>query len=283
MIEVLHPGLYSSVQDTGRMGYAKMGVSISGSMDCYSAQIANVLLNNKRSEAVIEIAFGMAKFEFKTTTFICITGADFSPKLNGESLKMMTVYKVNKASVLTFGKRKYGVRTYVAVQGGIQTETILNSRSFSKGITASTQLQKGEELPILAVQPYENKAFSKIKIFEVLFNWSELKCHPGPEFDRLNGEQKKRLAQPFIISEDNNRVGYRLKELIVNDLKPILTSGVLPGTVQLTPSGELIVLMRDTQVTGGYPRVLQLSKLAISILAQKMTGDKLYFNVDFGI
>ena len=283
MIKVLHPGMYSSVQDTGRMGYAKMGVSISGSIDAYSAEIANALLNNKRSEAVIEITFGMAKFEFITATFICITGADFSPKLNGESLKMMTVYEVSKDSVLTFGKRKYGVRTYVAVQGGIQTETILNSRSFFKGITNRGQLQKGEELPILAKQPFGNRAFSKIKIFEEIFGWNELKCHPGPEFDRLNLEQKKRLAQPFLISEDNNRVGYRLKEFIVNDLKPILTSGVLPGTVQLTPSGELIVLMRDAQVTGGYPRVLQLSKLAINILAQKMTGEKLCFKIDCGI
>lgn len=275
MIKVLHPGIYSSVQDQGRRGFGKMGVPISGSMDAYSAEIGNVLLKNKRSEAVIEITFGMAKFEFTTDTFICVTGADFSPKLNEESLEMMTVYEVTKGSVLTFGKRKYGVRTYVAVQGGIQTETILKSRSFFKGITSQFQLKKGDELLILPKKPYKNRAYSKIKIFDELFSWNELECYPGPEFDQLNEAQKERLFQAFTISEDNNRVGYRLNETIENDLKPILTSAVLPGTVQLTPSGKLIVLMRDSQVTGGYPRVLQLSEFSIDILSQKFAGNKI--------
>ena len=83
----------------------------------------------------------------------------------------------------------------------------------------------------------------------------------------------------FIISEDNNRVGYRLKESLENNLKPILTSSVLPGTVQLTPSGKLIVLMRDCQVTGGYPRILQLSNESIDKLAQKITGDMIRFKI----
>ena len=84
----------------------------------------------------------------------------------------------------------------------------------------------------------------------------------------------------FTISSDNSRMGYRLNETIPNNFESMLTSGVLPGTVQLTPSGKLIVLMRDCQVTGGYPRVLQLSENAINILAQKTTGDQLRFVVE---
>jgi len=279
MIKVLHPGIYSSVQDQGRVGFAKMGVPISGSMDAYSAEIGNVLLKNKRSDAVIEITFGGAKFEFTSDTFICITGADFSPKLNEEPLDMMTVFEVKKGSILTFGKRKYGVRTYVAVQGGIQTEVVLKSRSFFKGITSQFQLVKGDELPILKKKAYENRAYSKIKIFQELFSWNELECYPGPEFDQLNEQQKERLFQSFTISEDNNRVGYRLNETIENNLKPILTSAVLPGTVQLTPSGKLIVLMRDAQVTGGYPRVLQLNEFSIDILSQKIGSNQTFFQL----
>ena len=233
MIRVLTPGIYSSVQDQGRIGFAKLGIPISGVMDSYSARMANMLLKNKQGAAVIEIAFGGAKFEFVQDCFICITGADFSPRLNDVPIEMSTVCEVKKGNVLSFGKRKFGVRTYVAVQGGIQTEQILKSRS----------------------------------IFE------------GPDFEGLNKQQKKRLFEPFTISEDNNRVGYRLHETIENNLKPILTSAVLPGTVQLTPSGTLIVLMRDAQVTGGYPRVLQLTSFSVDILSQMITGNSIKFGV----
>ena len=112
-----------------------------------------------------------------------------------------------------------------------------------------------------------------------LFSVSTLQCYPGPDFEGLNKQQKKRLFEPFTISEDNNRVGYRLHETIENNLKPILTSAVLPGTVQLTPSGTLIVLMRDAQVTGGYPRVLQLTSFSVDILSQMITGNSIKFGV----
>lgn len=280
MIKVLHPGMYSSVQDQGRLGFAKMGVPVSGAMDSYSSKMANILLKNHQKAATIEITFGAAKLEFTEDTYICVTGADFSPKLNEDIIEMSTVYEVVQGSVLTFGKRKYGVRTYVAVQGGIQTEELLKSKSFYSGITSQFQLKKGDELPIAFKKPYNNRGFSKIKKLEELFSWNELVCYPGPEFHQLKEDQIAQLKQPFSISEDNNRVGYRLNEVLKNDLKPILTSAVLPGTVQLTPAGKLIILMRDAQVTGGYPRVLQLSSFAIDILSQKMTGEKIQFKME---
>jgi biotin-dependent carboxylase-like uncharacterized protein len=279
MINVVHPGIYSSVQDQGRQGFAQLGVPVSGSMDAYSSEMGNVLLKNKPSDAVIEVTFGRAKFEFITGTFICLTGADFSPKLNGESLQMMTVYEVSAGSILSFGKRNYGLRTYIAVQGGVQSEQVLKSRSFFKGITSEDRIKKGDQLPILPKKPYENLSFSKIKIAEELFSSHILECHPGPEFDQLNPTQKEQLFQPFTLSEDHNRVGYRLNELVENDLQSILTSAVLPGTVQLTPSGTLIVLMRDCQVTGGYPRVLQLTDFAINQLSQKLSNDQFSFDL----
>jgi len=103
-------------------------------------------------------------------------------------------------------------------------------------------------------------------------------CSKGPEFNLLSDAQQKILTKNlFTISNDNNRTGYRLEEQVKNNLDSILTSGVLPGTVQLTPSGVLIVLMRDCQVTGGYPRVLQLTESAINQMAQKTTHDTFQF------
>ena len=85
---------------------------------------------------------------------------------------------------------------------------------------------------------------------------------------------------PFTVSDHNNRVGYRLKECLENNLPSILTSAVMPGTVQLTPSGKCIILLQDCQVTGGYPRILQLSDIAIARVSQKISGDKIQFRLE---
>ena len=112
------------------------------------------------------------------------------------------------------------------------------------------------------------------------FNSKTLKVHKGPEFDRLSISEKENLfSQEFTISKENNRMAYQLSEAVQNNLTPIITSLVLPGTVQLTPSGKLIILMRDCQTTGGYPRVLQLNDKAINILSQKFTNDKIRFTL----
>lgn len=276
MIKVLHSGIYCSIQDMGRMGFAKMGIPTSGAMDAYAIELGNTLLQNNTNAAVLEITFGQGKFEFTVDTNLCFTGGNFSPKLNDQTIDMNTVCRVEKGAILSFGKRIYGSRTYVAAQGGIQSKVFFGSRSFSSGIT-KRRLEKGDELRIKTQKRLYGIGNSRIKIQEEHFTSSELECYPGPEFDQLNEMQKKGLFEIFIISEDNNRVGYRLNELIENDLKPILTSAVLPGTVQLTPSGKLIVLMRDCQVTGGYPRVLQLSDYAVSRLSQKVSGEQVKF------
>ncbi|CAL2104692.1 Allophanate hydrolase subunit 2 [Tenacibaculum sp. 190130A14a] len=278
MIKVLNPGIYSTIQDNGRKDYRKIGVPVSGAMDTYSAQLANHLLHNDEVAALIELTFGGCKLEFLTDTLICITGADFSPKLNDTRIQLNSVQKVAKGSVVSFGKRNYGVRTYIGVLGGIQTEQFLNSRSFYKGITPDFILHKGDVLPIATVNSNLQQSFAKVKVNESHFSSEDIQCFKGPEFDLLSPEQVTLLQETsFSISQDNSRMGYRLNEAIPNTFNSMLTSGVLPGTVQLTPSGKLIVLMRDCQVTGGYPRVLQLSEHAINILAQKTTGDRLRF------
>jgi biotin-dependent carboxylase-like uncharacterized protein len=276
MIKVLNAGILNTVQDQGRVGYAKSGVSVSGVMDSYAARLANTLMRNEPTDALIEITMGQGKFQFSERTAFCLTGGDFSPQLNGEPLETNRVYFAEAGAELSFGKRNYGAVTYLAVPGGIQSALILGSRSFSKGITAD-RLEKGDELEILRGQDFPDQANARIGMREEHYQSPELRCFKGPEFDQLNEAQKKRLSDSFTLSKDHNRVGYRLNEAVDNELKPILTSAVLPGTVQLTPSGTLIVLMREAQVTGGYPRVLQLSEEAISALSQKAEGDQVRF------
>ena len=276
MIAILHPGIYCSVQDQGRFGHTKIGVPQAGCADTYAAKMANALLKNHEKDALIEITFGQGEFKFTSDTYICLTGGDFSPKLNGKLIKMQSVYFIKKDSVLSFGKRVYGARVYLSVQGGIITETVYGSRSFFDGITQQ-KLGKGAMLPILPIQKYADNNFSKVRVSEKHFTTIYLPCLKGPEFFKLNQEQQRKLFTPFSISDDNNRVGYRLKESLKNNLSSILTSAVLPGTVQLTPSGKCIILLQDCQVTGGYPRILQLTEIAIARVSQKITGDKIQF------
>jgi len=276
VIAILHPGIYCSVQDQGRFGHTKIGVPQAGCADTYAAKMANVLLKNHEKDALIEITFGQGEFKFTSDTYICLTGGDFSPKLNGKLIKMQSVFFIKKDSVLSFGKRVYGARVYLSVQGGIQTKTVYGSRSFFDGI-AQQKLGKGAMLPILPIQKYADNNFSRVRVSEKHFTTIYLPCLKGPEFFKLNQEQQRKLFTPFSISDDNNRVGYRLKESLENNLSSILTSAVLPGTVQLTPSGKCIILLQDCQVTGGYPRILQLSEIAIARVSQKISGDKIQF------
>ncbi len=278
MIKVLASNFGATIQDLGRTGFGSIGVPTSGTMDRYSSQLANLLLNNDKNAAVLEITFGGCKLLFETECTICITGADFSAKVDDKSIALNTVQHLKKNAILSFGKRIYGTRTYIAVKKGFQTEIILGSRSLYKGITSENVIRRGMYLPVHSNQLVVNRTFTSVKVNPLHFNSEIIECHKGPEFEFLSETQKKALLSTyFTISSNNNRMGYQLEELIKNDLASMLTSAVLQGTIQLTPSGKLIVLMRDCQVTGGYPRVLQLTENAINRLAQKTTGSNIQF------
>lgn len=278
MIKVLKAGFYATVQDKGRHGFTSIGVPVSGVMDSYSATIANTLLNNPEDAAVLEITFGGTEVQFLVDTVIAICGANFNPLLNQKTLKQNTRVNVTKGAILSFGRPSYGVRSYLAVKDGFQTDVILKSGSQFKNITQNLRIKKGD---LLKIQSFSNKisaANTSLKIHQSHFTSIHIECFKGPEFGLLSEDQKERLFNAiFSISSDNNRMGYRLHETLQNSLSSILTSAVLPGTVQLTPSGKLIILMRDCQVTGGYPRILQLTPEAINVMAQKTTNFKFRF------
>lgn len=278
MIKVLQAGFYASVQDKGRIGFANIGVPISGTMDAYSADIANSVLNNSLECAVIEIAFSNCSFQFLSNTFICVSGADFSAKINCKKIKLNQKIKIFKNDILSFGEINFGARTYLAVSGGIQSEEIMQSKSMFKNITISSILKTGDILNIHKTKDIDENSNASIKINNSFFSSLEINCFKGPEFYLLSEKQQKQLINTtFSISNDINRMGYRLNEIIENNLSQIITSSVLAGTLQLTPSGKLIILMRDCQVTGGYPRILQLKEQAISKIAQKKAKQQIKF------
>jgi biotin-dependent carboxylase-like uncharacterized protein len=280
MVKVIKSGFYSTIQDLGRSRFQKYGVPVSGVMDFYSAKLANALLDNNESDAVLEITMTGPTLQFNCDTIMCVSGADISPILNNKPIKLNSIVNIKKDDILSFGKLKYGFRCYLAVFGGFQTEMIMNSRSMYKVITSQNVLFVNNELSISEHINSIIKSNASIKVNTAHFSSKEIKVYKGPEFDLLTkAQQQQLLSKEFTISKDNNRMAYQLVEPLKNNLKPIITSLVLPGTVQLTPSGKLIILMRDCQTTGGYPRVLQLKESSINVLSQKFTGNNIRFKI----
>ncbi|MFZ1805597.1 MAG: biotin-dependent carboxyltransferase family protein [Cyclobacteriaceae bacterium] len=281
-IKVISPGLYSSIQDIGRFGFRKYGVPVSGVMDEQSASLANHLLNNSPESALMEITMVGPKFLFETPTLIAISGADISPQLNRIPVQLNKVISVSKGDILSFGKLHYGLRCYLAVKGGFQTESVMGSKSSLVPITNKSTIQKNDQLPITGYDQQENH-LSSVRVDQSFFTMSNLPCSKGPEFDLLTAsEQGSIFNEKLLVSQDNNRMGYRLEGYSFEypACYNMLTSSVLPGTIQLTPSGNLIALMKDCQTTGGYPRILQLSQGGINKLAQKKATEIISFSLE---
>ena len=278
MIKVLAPGLFTTVQDTGRFGYRNKGVPVSGAMDSFSAILANRLLNNDDGAALLEITMTGPELEFTAPTHIVITGARIRPAINQTLIPNNRVIRIHPGDVLSFGKPERGIRAYMAIKGGFGTPVVLKSRSLYFPVTAYDHLKKGQELGHEAFEGTVDELI-EIKVNNDFLFGSSIPVYPGPEYDMLNAEEKEMLGRGFSVSTLNNRMAYQLEEQLPPNDYGIITSGTLPGTVQLTPSGRLIVLMKDCQTTGGYPRILQLSEQGICALAQKKYGDRIVFTM----
>ena len=147
-------------------------------------------------------------------------------------------------------------------------------------ITKSNRLEAGDSLKLKRLVKTKTKEHFLNDDFLGYINNNVIEVFKGPEFNKLTEKQKNILFnKEFTVSNDNNRMAYQLNEQIDNKINPIITSLVMQGTVQLTPSGKIIILMRDSQTCGGYPRILQLSKKAIDKLSQKHTRNKIKFEL----
>lgn len=281
-ILILSDSIQTSVQDLGRKGYRSYGVPISGAMDKYSAILANKLLNNKEDLPVLEITMSGPKIMFEDHTLFVLTGADLSPQLNGEPIQMNHAYSVRTSDVVSFGKMNMGVRTYLGVKGGFLTEEVMGSYSMFVGITPKSTVNKGDRLRIASYESELEVSASKIKVKPSHFTTKKLEVTKGPEFNRLTKKQRDKLfSMRFKIDPLCNRMGYQLKNkfpALKNN--EIITSIMIPGTVQITPAGKLIVMMRDCPTTGGYARILQLTDMAINQLAQKKENDHFKFDLE---
>ena len=278
-VKIVKPGFFSTIQDEGRFGFSEYGVPRSGAMDQKSFAYANSLLGNDKNSACIEWAFQAPFLQFSEPTIISLTGALVDAFLNDKKIKMYQQIQVQKEDILCIKFCKNKVYGYVGIKKGFLTPVTLKSRSYFKSITDDYMLRVNDEIPYQKNLVFKSQ-FSTIS--EPVFdkNLDTLQVYKGAEFDLLSSAQKATLLEgDFTISNSINRMAIQLEEKLHNTLPSIITSAVLPGTVQLTPSGKLIVLMRDCQTTGGYPRVLQLTEDAINTIAQKRMQEKCGFSL----
>ena len=191
------------------------------------------------------------------------------------------VYTAQKNQILNVGKIVKGFRAYLALDGGLQTNVVLGSRSQYFPITSAGVILKGERYTT-GIKTYGESKGVRVqqKHKESIVDQSVIQVFKGPEYESLSKESKEQLRQGVFSVASGNRMGIELKDPITTQVTKIVTGPVLPGTVQLTPSGKLIVLMRDCQVTGGYPRIVQLTEQAINSMAQKKQGDSIQLSFE---
>jgi len=278
MLKVLKAGFYTTVQDSGRFCYRNKGVPVSGVMDEMSVFKINSLLENEESSAVLEITMTGPTLIFEKETYMALGGAEMSATLNDLPIQNYKVYLIEIGDMLSFGRLEKGFRSYLGVKGGFTTKEMLGSRSFYKPITKYNRVIDNDMVSYEAQEVFLPK-ISEIKVDSFLDNLV-LEVSKGPEFDILSDKQLEDIfSKTFTVAHENNRMAYQLTETISPHKISMLTSATIPGTVQLTPVGKLIVLMKDGQTTGGYPRAVQLTDKAICILAQKKGGDSISFKL----
>jgi antagonist of KipI len=280
------PGILSTVQDLGRTGSRSLGINPNGVMDAAAAKVANAVLGNADSAAVLEFHFPAPEIEFDTDMKIAIAGADFSARVDGVDLKNWSSSCVKRGSVLKFQRPNFGRRAYLAVEGGLGVDKWLGSSSTNLaagvGGCSGRELIAGDRIecgtasktsPALEVGQSIMPSYSRYPTIRVI-------C--GNEFELLTATAEiSFLRDSFELTNDCDRMGYRLtgKPLHLLDDLQMVSSAVTFGTIQMLPDGQLIILMADHQTSGGYPRLGNVASVDLPLLAQCGPGDTLRFSL----
>jgi biotin-dependent carboxylase-like uncharacterized protein len=272
MIEVVRPGPLATVQDLGRSGYAHLGVPFSGAADRASLCLANRLVGNAEDAAGLELTFGGAALRFGSAAWIAVTGAPLLVRPGA----MNAPYHVTAGTVVEFGAPSAGVRTYVAVRGGIDVPPVLGSRSTDvlSGL-GPAPLVAGDRLPV-------GRATGLITV-DVAPGFAPedepvLRLAAGPRDDWFE-TLAPLTSVPYEVTPQSNRVGVRLDgpALVRRRQGELPSEGMVTGSVQVPPNGLPIIFLADHPTTGGYPVAAVLVADDISRAAQLRPGQRVRF------
>jgi len=288
-IHVVHPGLFTTIQDLGRYGYQRFGVSVSGAMDPWALTVGNRLLDNPDHAAGLELTLQGPELLFERRLSIAITGADLSPTCDGQALPMWTVVTMPAGSRLRFGTRRQGTRAYLAVAGGIEAPVLLGSRSThvrsGLGGIGGHPLRKSDRLavgfPPSTIRSCEGRALAQSSRPQYLAS-PILRVIPGPQVDHFTKDALHVLAtSPYRVTSKSDRMGYRLegRALPHRGSADIISEAVTTGCIQVPSDHQPILLMADCQPTGGYTKLATMIRADRHLAAQLGPGDSLSFVV----
>lgn len=284
MIEIITPGLLTTVQDFGRVGVMKNGFTQNGAMDRYSMTVANRLCGNCDSAPVLEMTVLGVTARFTQDTVICVSGADFGTKINDKPIKRNKAYKINKGDILSMGAAKSGMRAYLAVAGGIVGEYVFGSAStnlkFAFGGHFGKKLQSGDVLSI-GTGAFPLGEIDKWEIPESEYSKdAQLRVVLGPQNEMFTDEDIRLfLSQEYEVTAQSDRMGIRLsgEPLKSKNGMDIISDGIVFGSVQVPNSGEPIILMADHQTTGGYAKIATVISVDLPRASQLSAGNTVRF------
>ncbi|SDX58814.1 5-oxoprolinase subunit C family protein [Hymenobacter psychrophilus] len=302
-LHLLRPGLLTTIQDTGRPGYRRAGVALSGALDARALRVANLLVGNAPGAAALEITLLGPTIRFSTDHLLALCGANLSATLNGQPLPLNRAVAVRAGTELSFGRPQAGSRAYLAVAGGLAAPLVLGSRAtyLTAGIGGleGRALRADDVLAVAAAAPAAIRLGQQLlahspELPGVAAPWFAdpaltprpkaapvLRAVRGPEYGQFTAASQGAFwAEEFQVTPASNRMGSRLAGpalLRAADAPELLSAAVTFGTVQVPPGGQPIVLLADHQTTGGYPRLALIAAADWSRLAQVPPGGTLRF------
>lgn len=284
-ITVLNPGLLTTVQDQGRVGYQQFGVSVSGVMDPRSAALANILAGNAQGDAVLECTMMGPQLRFDRTNVIAITGGDLGPTLDGKPVSSYQAVAVRAGQVLKFTAPRAGCRCFIAFAGGLDIPVTMGSRStYMKAKIGGFQgrkLEKGDVIGFRA--PAETLKRMEDRVLRPEFAPKPvytLRVVLGPQDDAFTDAGIGTfLSGTYTVTPEFDRMGCRLDGPVIahKETGDIISDGIAFGAVQVPSSGTPIIMLGDRQTTGGYTKIATVITADFRILAQLKSGDKVQF------
>lgn len=276
--KVLKAGPMTTIQDAGRRGYSHLGLTEAGPMDYRSFAIANRLVGNSINTAALEIALGGLTLECQQSATIAVTGAYCPLIINGKAVSLWRTQSVQRGDIVELGFAALGVRAYLAVAGGFESPTWYGSQSvvLREGLGEALQPGDGLNLRTSAGAPPLQLRFADQPS---LRRRATLYFVSGYQWEDIPPESQQRLlSETFTVSARNDRMGCQLEGApIETGIDSIYSEGIAAGSVQVTGGGTPIILMRDRQTIGGYPKLGAVTAESQSVLAQLPQNSSIRF------
>ena len=284
-ITVLNPGLLTTVQDMGRVGYQQFGVSVSGVMDPRATSIANILVGNDEGEAVLECTMLGPQLRFDAANCIAITGGDLGPTLDGKPIPNYCAVSVEAGQVLRFTAPKTGCRAFIAFAGGLDIPEVMGSRStYMKakiGGVEGRKLAKDDVIGFRAPKT-QLKNMKDRNLYPEFVPRSvyTVRVVMGPQDDAFTEAGVRTfLSETYTVTPEFDRMGCRLEGAVIEHKESgdIISDGIAFGAIQVPSAGKPIIMLADRQTTGGYTKIANVITADFRLIGQLKAGDKVRF------